>query len=135
MPDWELSVRVDAPAEEVWAIVGDLASVPRWTPKYVAAEVEGDRRTLRSAEGAVLVERIIEHDDARRTYTYGVLSGAPVREHRASFEVVAEGAGSRVSWRTSAEPADPSADLEGRLRPTQTEALARMRELVEGGDG
>jgi carbon monoxide dehydrogenase subunit G len=133
MPDWELSVEVDAPADDVWRLVGDLTSVPRWYPKYVAAELEGERRLLRSAEGAVLVERIIEHDDARRTYSYAVLSGAPVREHRASLEVVPDGSGSRVIWRTSAEPTDPDADLEGRLRPTQAAALERIRQLVEGG--
>lgn len=131
MADWELSVHVEASVEEVWALVGDLTSVPRWYPKYVACEVEGDRRTLRSAEGGVLVERITERDDARHVLTYAVLAGAPVRTHRAGFEVVPDGSGSRLTWRTSAAPSDPSADLESRLRPTQTAALQRIKELVE----
>ncbi|HSL64814.1 MAG TPA: SRPBCC family protein, partial [Gaiellaceae bacterium] len=107
MPDWELSIEVDAPPDEVWAFIGDPTTVPRWYPKYVTCEVDGETRTLRSAEGAELVERLLERDEARRSYAYSVLSGAPVSAHRASFEVVPSGAGSRVVWRTEAEPSDP----------------------------
>jgi hypothetical protein len=131
MASWELTMDVDAAPEAVWALVGDPASVPRWYPKYVAAEVEGDRRVLRAADGGELVERLLERDDAARRYTYSVVSGAPVRSHRASFEVRERGAGSTIVWRTEAESSDPSADLEARLSPTQADALRRMKELVE----
>lgn len=133
MPDWELSIEVDAPPDEVWAFIGDPTTVPRWYPKYVTCEVDGETRTLRSAEGAELVERLLERDEARRSYAYSVLSGAPVSAHRASFEVVPSGAGSRVVWRTEAEPSDPAVDLRARLVGTQTDALRRVKEIVEGG--
>lgn len=132
MPAWELAIDVDAPPEAAWALVGDPRSVPRWYPKYVTAEVEGDRRVLTSAEGAVLTERLLARDDAARTYSYSVVSGAPVRSHRAGFAVAPRGTGSRITWWTEAEPADPAADLEGRLRPTQAGALRRMKEILEG---
>jgi carbon monoxide dehydrogenase subunit G len=133
MPEWELSIEVDAGPDAVWAFVGDPTTVPRWYPKYVACQVEGDTRRLRSAEGAELVERLLERDDERRAYSYSVLSGAPVRAHRASFEVVPAGAGSRIVWRTEAEPADPSVDMRARLEGTQTDALRRIKEIVEAG--
>ena len=132
MPAWELAIDVDAPPEAAWALVGDPRSVPRWYPKYVTAEVEGDQRVLTSAEGAVLTERLLARDDAARTYSYSVVSGAPVRSHRAGFAVAPRGTGSRITWWTEAEPADPAADLEGRLRPTQAGALRRMKEILEG---
>lgn len=133
MPTWELEIEVDAPPDAVWAFVGDPTTVPRWYPKYVSCEVDGEARVLRSAEGAELVERLLERDDARRTYAYSVRSGAPVSAHRASFAVVPSGEGSRVVWRTEAEPSDPAVDLRGRLVPTQTDALRRIKEIVEGG--
>jgi len=131
MASWELTMDVDAAPEAVWGLVGDLTSVPRWYPKYVACEVEGDTRVLRNAEGGELVERILERDDAGRRYAYSVVSGAPVRSHRASFEVRDRGEGSTIVWRSEAEPTDPAVDIEARLSPTQADALRRMKELVE----
>lgn len=134
MPSWELTVHVDAPPERTWAFIGDPATVPRWYPKYVRCEVEGDERLLVSAEGAELRERMTDRDDARRFYAYSVVSGAPVASHRASFEVLDRDGASTVVWRTEAEPSDPAVDLEARLVPTQTDALARIKRIVEGGD-
>lgn len=132
MASWRLTIDVDAPPDRVWEFVGDPTTVPRWYPKYVSCAVDGDTRVLRSAEGAELHEALLERDEARRYYAYSVLSGAPVASHRASFEVVARDGGSTVVWMTEAEPSDPSVDLEGRLTATQTDALARIKEIVEG---
>jgi uncharacterized protein YndB with AHSA1/START domain len=133
MPAWELGLDVDVPPEEAWSLVGDPASVPRWYPKYVRADVDGDRRVLTSAEGAVLRERLLARDDAARTYSYSVISGAPVRSHRAGFAVTPRDGGCRITWWTDAEPSDPEADLEGRLSATQADALQRMKEILERG--
>lgn len=132
MPDWRLTIDVDAPPADVWAFIGDPTTVPRWYPKYTSCTVDGDTRVLRSAEGAELREALLERDEERRFYAYSVLSGAPVASHRASFEVAARGEGSTVIWTTEAEPSDPSLDLEARLTPTQTDALARVKRIVEG---
>lgn len=133
MPAWSVTIDIDATPDEVWAVLGDPTSVPRWYPKYATAEVDGDTRVLRTAEGGELRERLLERDDARRFSSYSVLSGAPVASHLASFEVTAEGAGSRVRWATRAEPSDPSVDLRERLIGSQTEALGRVKRIVEGG--
>ena len=73
MPAWELSIDVDAPPDAAWALVGDPTSVPRWYPKYAAAEVDGDSRVLRDAEAGELRERLLDRDDAARSYSYSVL--------------------------------------------------------------
>ncbi|MBJ7455167.1 MAG: SRPBCC family protein [Thermoleophilia bacterium] len=134
MPSWAIVVDIDAPPDEVWAFIGDPTTVPRWYPKYVSCEVEGDARTLRSAEGAVLHELLLERNDDARFYSYSVVSGAPVRTHLASFEVTAEGTGSRIRWATTAEPIDPAMDMQARLSPTQTEAMQRVKRILEGGE-
>ena len=133
MASWELAVDVDAPPEAAWALVGDLTSVPRWYPKYPRAEVDGDRRVLHSDDGREVQEVILEHDDGARRYSYSVIAGAPVRSHRAGFAVSARGEGCRITWWTEAEPSDPQADIQGRLTPTQTDALVRMKGIIEGG--
>ena len=132
MASWAVTIDVDAPPETVWAFIGDPTTVPQWYPKYVTCEVDGDSRTLRTADGQVLYERLLERNDEQRWYSYSVVSGAPVRTHLASFQVTAEGEGSRIRWGTTAELIDPAADLEGRLTASQTEALARVKAIVEG---
>jgi hypothetical protein len=130
---YEVSVSVAVTPELAWAFVGDPCSIPRWYPQYVSCEVVGNERRLLSAEGALLVERLIERDEERRYYSYSILSGLPLRDHLASFEVVAEGDASRVVWRTAGEHEDPAVDLEQRLAARQTEALGRMKALIEAG--
>lgn len=132
---FSVSVDIAAPPDEVWRIVGDPCGVPRWYSAYRECEVEGDVRTLRRADGAVLVERLLERDEARRRYSYTVLSGVPLRSHLASFEVREAPGGSRVVWTTEGEPEDPAADLEERLAARQGEALGVLRDLVEAGSG
>lgn len=128
---WELTVDIAAPPEVVWDLVGDPTGVPRWFTKYVAAEVDGDTRVLRREDGGELVERLLARDEARRAYSYGVIAGAPVASHEASFEVRAAAGGSRVVWRTTAAGSDPGLDMEERLAPAQREGLARMKQLLE----
>ena len=73
---------------------------------------------MRNSEGGELVESLGARDDARRYYSYTVLSGAPVPERaHASFEVEPREAGSRVVWRVEAEPIDPSVNIQARLHP------------------
>lgn len=129
---WVLTIDVDAPPDAAWALVGDLTAVPRFYPKYVAVEVEGDTRVLTNADGGRLVERLLERDDENRVYAYSVVEGAPVASHRASFAVEPNGQGSRIVWSTEAEGRDPAVDMEERLAPGQRDALARMKAILEG---
>ncbi len=130
-----VTVDVAAPPDAVWRVVGDPCGVTRWYAAYRECTVDGDVRTLVRADGAVLVERLLERDDAARRYSYTVLSGVPLRSHLASFEVRQAGDGSRVVWTTEGEPDDPAADLEERLAARQREALEALRALVEADAG
>lgn len=130
---FSVSVDIAAAPEAVWAVVGDPDAVPRFYPTYVSCAVDGDERRLLRADGGELVERLVDRDEARRFYSYSVVSGAPLRDHLASFEVVAVEGGSRVVWSTSGTPEDPAADLEARLADRQREALSRLKALVETG--
>ena len=129
--DYELTIDVDAPAEVAWGIVGDPTSVPRWFPKYVECMVEGNVRTLRNADGGVLLERLLDRDEGGRSYAYTVTEGAPLRSHRASFRVAERDGGCTIVWRTRAEYLDPSIDTEARLAPAQREGLERLKGLCE----
>jgi hypothetical protein len=124
---------VAAPPERAWELIGDPTSVPRWYPQYVRCEVDGDVRRAWNVDGAELVERLLQRDEARRFYSYEVVSGVPVRSYLASFEVLEEGPGCRIVWRVTGEHQDPEVDLEQRLSGRQAEALGRMKAFIEAG--
>lgn len=117
----------------MWEVVGGRDQVPRWYPQYTASVTDGDIRVLTRADGSELTERLLERDEGRRFFRYSVVSGAPLRRHRASFEVVErEDGGSRVVWRTEGEPLDEGTDLEERLADRQRSALQGLRALFDG---
>lgn len=130
--EYTLTIDVDAPPDVTWSVVGDVTAVPKWFAKYVECNVDGDIRTLRSAEGAELVERLLERDDLARTYAYTVTAGPPLRSHRASFTVVPREGGSMIVWHTRAEFLDESIDAEDRLAAGQRAGLERLKALCEG---
>lgn len=130
---FSVSIDIDASPEAVWDVVGGRDAVPRWYPQYTASVTDGDIRTLTRADGSLMTERLLERDDARRFYSYSVMSGVPLRSHRASFEVADDGAGgSRVIWHTEGEPLEEGADLEERLAERQRAALEGLRALFTG---
>lgn len=128
---YTVSIDVDAPTDVAWAVVGAPCGVTRWYSAYVRCEVEGTRRILYRADGAEVVEELRDRDDAARHYSYGVVSGVPVHEHHASFEVVERPGGCTVVWTTSGRPEDPDGDLEDRLADRQRAALGQLRAVIE----
>jgi hypothetical protein len=130
---FDVSVDVAVSPDAAWAVIGDPLAVPRWYPTYVSCQLVGDTRTLRRADGGELVERMLERDDAARTYAYSVIAGVPLRNHRASFTVVPIDGGSRIVWHTDAEHEDPEVDMEARLADRQREALDGLKRLLETG--
>jgi len=128
---FDVSVDVAVTPDEAWAVIGDPLAVPRWYPTYVSCELAGGIRTLRRADGGELVERMLERDDTACTYAYSVVSGAPLRRHRASFTVVPAAGGCRIIWHTDAEHEDPAIDMQARLADRQREALEGLKRLLE----
>ncbi len=129
--EYTLTIDVDCPPETAWSVVGDPTAVPRWFTKYVTCSVDGDIRTLQSAEGAQLVERLLERDEAGMSYAYTVIAGPPLKSHHASFAVTPRTGGSTIVWHTSAEFQDASIDTEERLAPGQRAGLERLKALCE----
>ena len=86
--------------DAVWAKVGDFCGISKWVPGLTCALSEdGKVRTLTTADGGVIVERLESRDDAGRTYSYTILSGPlPVANYHSTIAVVPAGAGSSIVW-------------------------------------
>ncbi len=132
--DFEVGVDVAVPADAAWALAGDPARVGEWFGPVVECEVTGDVRRATMAHGAVLVERLIDRDEAGRSYSYTVVSGIPgLTSHRATVRVVEAPGGSRVLWRQTATSDAEGYDIEARLGGVMTTGLESLRDMLEAG--
>lgn len=94
-------IDIPASAEQVWQLIGGFNSLPDWLPFIPQSELsEGGRvRSLQTADGAVVVERLETFDNAGKTYSYSILQAPfPATDYLATISVEAQGQGSRVTW-------------------------------------
>ncbi|MBK5418276.1 SRPBCC family protein [Pseudomonas sp. TH31] len=94
-------IDIPASADEVWQLIGGFNSLPDWLPFIAKSELsEGGRvRSLETADGAVVVERLQAFDNAGRTYSYSIEQAPfPATDYLATLRVEAQGQGARVTW-------------------------------------
>jgi carbon monoxide dehydrogenase subunit G len=92
-------ISLDASPAAVWDVVRDIGAVhTRFAPGFVVdTTMDGDDRIVTFANGFVAREVIVDLDEPRRRLAYSVRSER-IAHHNASFEVLAEGEGSRLIW-------------------------------------
>ncbi|VVN65174.1 SRPBCC family protein [Pseudomonas fluorescens] len=94
-------IDIPASADQVWQLIGGFNSLPDWLPFIPQSELsEGGRvRSLQTADGAVVVERLQSFDDAAKTYSYSIVQAPfPATDYLATLRVEAQGQGARVTW-------------------------------------
>lgn len=134
--DFEVGVDVGVPPDAAWALAGDPERITEWFSAAAECEVVGDERRVTLANGARLVERLVDRDDAAREYSYVVESGIPgLTSHRATVRVAEAPGGSRVVWRQQATSDVEGYDIESRLRGVMTAGLERLRDVLEEAAG
>jgi Polyketide cyclase / dehydrase and lipid transport len=86
-----VEAKIEVSAERAWATLRDVGAADRAFPGVlVACRLEGDVRTVTFANGAVVRERIVDIDEARRRIAYAVIEGR-FSHHSASMQIIAEG--------------------------------------------
>jgi Polyketide cyclase / dehydrase and lipid transport len=114
------AARVAAPADDVWAMVGNVSDVTIAKSFIERIEIRGRGvgaiRDLHLGGGHIISERIEEYNDADRYYVYRVVDQGPTSfaHHLAMTQVVPAGAGQCiVTWITMAQPLN---DCEAEVR-------------------
>ena len=95
------SIDIPASADQVWQLIGGFNTLPDWLPFIPKSELsEGGRvRSLQTADGGVVVERLENFDNAGKTYSYSILQAPfPATDYLATIRVEAQGQGAKVTW-------------------------------------
>jgi len=122
---------VNAAAQRVWESVADVGAVHRrLLPGRVAdARMDGDTRILTMPDGSLIRERIVAIDHTLRRMAYTVIEGQrlPLTYHHASFQVLDEGAVSRLVWLTDILPHTMAGAVAARVE----RGIVEMRHVLE----
>lgn len=146
------SIRVNAPAAKVWAIIRDFCAISTWHPAIVKCEGSGGNEpgatrvlTLGEENGPTITEELMAWDDAGMTYKYKItdvdVKVLPVTTYSAFLSVKdGDGGTSTVEWRGGFYRGypnnDPPPELSDAAAVTAvtgvyTAGLARIKELAE----
>ncbi|AZC15762.1 MULTISPECIES: SRPBCC family protein [Pseudomonas] len=136
MAQAKASIELNIDAARVWQLIGGFDSLPDWLPFIPQSALsEGGRvRSLKSAEGDTIIERLLDFNEAGRSYSYTILQGpAPVRDYQSTLRVVENGKGSRVEWSGSFVPAGISDEQAIELFTTiYADGLAALKQALQG---
>ena len=92
-------ISLSASPDAVWDVVRDVGAVhTRFAPGFVVdVAMEDGARMVTFGNGLVAREVIVDVDERRRRLAYSVRSER-LSHHNASFQVLADGSGSRLVW-------------------------------------
>lgn len=112
MTAFTITRKVDLPVEKVWEIAGDFKKSPG---PGIMVEVEnhgdpashgvGSIRTI--TIGKVKVRERLESINAPKSFTYRILSGAPMKDHHAKAEFIPQGASTEIRFTVEFTPKIP----------------------------
>jgi hypothetical protein len=129
---------IDAPADQVWARIGDFNGTPAWLPFVAGSEIKnglsantvGCIREITQKDGLKFQEVLVSlsHVDRSCSYTF-VGSPIPVKSHRTTIRLLPVTDGNRTYFEWSSQ-FDTDPDSEARLVPLMEQNfLAGAREL------
>jgi Polyketide cyclase / dehydrase and lipid transport len=104
-----------ASPDALWKKVGNFCGIATWHPaiEKCVLSADGKQRTLSLKGGGTIVEALESWDDAKRSYTYTILSGPlPVANYHSTMSVTADPKGSALTWKgTFDAKGAPDADV------------------------
>jgi uncharacterized protein YndB with AHSA1/START domain len=108
------SVRIDAPAEAVWAVISDHEGMPAWAPFKSVRRIadgaperdgRGSQRAMSAPSGGI-VEQVV-HYEPPRLYRYRVTKGSPFVCHQGEIRLTPRGERTDLTWTIRFRPKVP----------------------------
>jgi uncharacterized protein YndB with AHSA1/START domain len=120
-------VRINRPADEVWAIVGDPSRVQEWFTGIDSSTVDGSTRVVTTGSGLPMPEEIITNDPIQRRFQYRITSGM-FKEHLSTIDVIdLDDGASLVVYAADADPGTMALIIAG----AAGSALLELRDRLE----
>jgi hypothetical protein len=144
------TVEINAPADKVWAIVGNFQDMS-WHPAFKKTEGTGGNdvgatRTLTVQSGGQIFERLTKYDAAGKTLAYEItdvdVKVVPVTNYSAHITVTASGDKTTVEWKGAFYRGyvnnDPPPELSDEaavkaITDVYQSGLAALKKKLEGG--
>ena len=142
------TIEIAAPADKVWAVMGDFDALKNWHPAVASSSADkgnepGSVRTVELKGGGSLVETLQKYDAGGMSYSYRAKDGGalPVTNYTSTISVRADGDKSKVEWRGAFYRAFPGNDPPPEqndetaikaITGVYTSGLANLKKLVEG---
>lgn len=138
MTEVKVSETIAAPADAVWALLGDFGGVTKWGGAMLQSctvEGEGVGAVRTVGIGAISIqERCEAYDAAGRSLTYSIIgeSPLPLRNYLSTCRVVETGPSQcRVDWNGSFEAKGVSEEqAQGMVRGIYTGGIAGVRKRL-----
>jgi len=134
MVSFRNTIKVNASPEQVWAVLGDLASVDTWIPGITKVEVDGYQRICTFADGSVQHEEISDYSKEKLSYRYSISGGPlPLKTNRGQFRVEAQNGVSLVIWDAEFEVMhnNQESQITGMLENAYQQVGESLRQLIE----
>jgi uncharacterized protein YndB with AHSA1/START domain len=121
-------VRIECPADEVWAYVGAPERLHEWFPGIEACTVEGDTRVITTGSGIPMPEQLVTIDPLQRRFQYRITAPI-VREHLSTIDVIDLGDGTTlVVYSVDADPSTMALVIGG----AAGNAIAHLGRMLTG---
>ena len=130
---------IDIPADAIWQVIGDFSAACQYLVGVVNCTVEGEgvgaRRTLTSADGSMIVERLETLDGVARRLSYALLTDTPFRDCLTTMTVRELGRSrAEVEWSATFEadglPAEEAREL---LADALAANCLALKQFMEAG--
>jgi hypothetical protein len=144
------TVEINAPADKVWAVVGNFQDMS-WHPAFVKTEGTGGNdvgatRTLTLENGGQIFEKLTKYNAEGKTLSYEItevdVKVVPVTNYSAHITVTPDGDKSKVEWRSAFYRGyvnnDPPPELSDEaavkaITGVFQSGLAALKKKMEGG--
>ena len=123
-------IRIDRPADRVWALAGDPTRLHEWFPGVTSCTVDGTTRVIVTGAGLPMPEELLVNDSIQRRFQYRITAPLFVY-HRGTIDVIELDATScLVVYSTDADPRTMALMIGAGTRG----ALVELKRLMESAD-
>ncbi|CAI8926406.1 SRPBCC family protein [Pseudomonas sp. IT-P171] len=139
MSEVHVWIAIERPIEQVWSLLGGFDWLPRWLDVIASSTLSdgGRLRHLKTADGAIIVERLLTFDEDDKHYSYALLEGpSPVIDYVGTMSAQADGKGGTLaSWSsTFVVQGGDEAQVTSHFEALYRAGLQRLKAVIESSN-